>query len=331
MPSPVSARSAAASSRRLTRAGTRLAARAGRRARDRRHVSARDKTKKREFRDHELGRRSAAHWREGDADVVVELIGGEDGIAPDAGRGARSNPASMSSPPTRRCWPSHGAALAELAEEKGVALKFEAAVAGGIPIVKALRESLIAYGVDAVRGILNGTCNYILTANGSDGAPLRGRARRKRSGWAMPKPIPTLDVGGGDTAHKLALLSSLAFGTAPDLAYDGGRGHRAHHARRHRVRARVRLPHQASGRRAANAAGHRSARAARHGAMRARRSPMSNGAFNAVVGGCGRGRAVLFRRPRRGRGADRLRRHCRFVDIARGQHRPGIRPSRRIL
>ena len=65
---------------------------------------------------------------------------------------------------------NHGARLARLAEKNGVALKFEAAVAGGIPIVKALRESLIAHGVDAVHGILNGTCNYILTEMESDRA-----------------------------------------------------------------------------------------------------------------------------------------------------------------
>jgi homoserine dehydrogenase len=109
----------------------------------------------------------------------------------------------------------HGAALAKLAEEKGVALKFEAAVAGGIPIVKALRESLITYGVDAVRGILNGTCNYILTQMEATGQPFAEVLKdAQRLGYA--EADPELDVGGGDTAHKLTLLASLAFGTAPD-------------------------------------------------------------------------------------------------------------------
>ena len=105
----------------------------------------------------------------------------------------------------------------KLAEKNGVTLKFEAAAAGGIPIVKALREGLIAHGVDAVKGILNGTCNYILTemeASGRAFAEVLKEAQAK--GYA--EADPTLDVGGGDTAHKLALLASLAFGTAPDLA-----------------------------------------------------------------------------------------------------------------
>jgi homoserine dehydrogenase len=110
----------------------------------------------------------------------------------------------------------HGAELAALAERNGVALKFEAAICGGIPIVKALRESLIAYDISAVRGILNGTCNFILTqmeATGRPFAEVLGEAQRL--GYA--EADPTLDIGGGDTAHKLTLLAALAFGTVPDL------------------------------------------------------------------------------------------------------------------
>jgi homoserine dehydrogenase len=97
-----------------------------------------------------------------------------------------------------------------------VALKFEAAVAGGIPIVKTLRESLVAYEVQAVKGILNGTCNYILTEMEATGAGFADVLKDAQAlGYA--EADPTLDVGGGDTAHKLALLSALVFGTAPDL------------------------------------------------------------------------------------------------------------------
>ncbi|HEY1962799.1 MAG TPA: homoserine dehydrogenase, partial [Rhizomicrobium sp.] len=106
--------------------------------------------------------------------------------------------------------------LAALAEEKHVPLRFEAAAAGGIPIVKGLRESLIAYGIDAVHGILNGTCNYILTQmekTGRSFADVLKDAQAK--GYA--EADPTLDVGGGDTAHKLAILSALAFGVPPDV------------------------------------------------------------------------------------------------------------------
>ncbi len=149
------------------------------------------------------------------ADVVVELIGGENGAAPSlveeslkAGKHVvTANKAMMA---------RHGVRLAVLAEEKNLALKFEAAVAGGIPIVKSLRESLFVYGVSAIRGILNGTCNYILTQMEATGRSFEEVLKdAQRLGYA--EADPTLDVGGGDTAHKLALLTGLAFGVKPDL------------------------------------------------------------------------------------------------------------------
>ncbi|MGH6887883.1 MAG: homoserine dehydrogenase [Rhizomicrobium sp.] len=157
-----------------------------------------------------------------EAEVIVELIGGEEGVALELVRAAltagkhvvTANKALLS---------RHGVELAEIAEMNGVALKFEAAAAGGIPIVKALRESLVAHGVGAVRGILNGTCNYILTQMESTGRPFREvLADAQRMGFA--EADPTLDVGGGDTAHKLALLASLAFGIRPSLAHTSIRG-----------------------------------------------------------------------------------------------------------
>jgi len=149
------------------------------------------------------------------AEVVVELIGGEDGVARatvEAALQAGKHVVTANKALLAR----HGARLALLAEDKNLALKFEAAIAGGIPIVKALRESLIAHGVVAVRGILNGTCNFILTNMEATGRPFSEVLRDAQSlGYA--EADPSLDVGGGDTAHKLALLSSLAFGTKPDL------------------------------------------------------------------------------------------------------------------
>jgi homoserine dehydrogenase len=149
------------------------------------------------------------------ADVVVELIGGEDGIARatvEAALQAGKHVVTANKALLAR----HGARLALQAEAKNLALKFEAAIAGGIPIVKALRESLIAHGVVAVRGILNGTCNYILTNMEATGRPFAEVLRDAQTlGYA--EADPSLDVGGGDTAHKLTLLSSLAFGTKPDL------------------------------------------------------------------------------------------------------------------
>lgn len=151
----------------------------------------------------------------GDADVVVELIGGEEGIARELVALALKNGKHVVTA-NKALLARHGGELAELAEASGVTLKFEAAAAGGIPILKSLREGLIANRIDAVKGILNGTCNYILTemeTSGRSFAEVLKEAQAK--GYA--EADPALDVGGGDTAHKLALLSSLAFGTRPDL------------------------------------------------------------------------------------------------------------------
>ncbi|HEX4027980.1 MAG TPA: homoserine dehydrogenase [Rhizomicrobium sp.] len=179
-------------------------------------MSARDNARARGF--------EITGWRDdplalagSDADVVVELIGGEEGIARALVERALSNGKHVVTA-NKALLAKHGLPLAKLAEDKGVSLKFEAAAAGGIPIVKVLREDLIAHGVDAIKGILNGTCNYILTemeASGRSFAEVLKEAQAK--GYA--EADPALDVGGGDTAHKLCLLSSLAFGTAPDLAH----------------------------------------------------------------------------------------------------------------
>lgn len=159
----------------------------------------------------------AASLAETDADVVVELIGGEDGIARNVVESALKAGKHVVTG-NKALLATHGMMLAGLAEQGGLALKFEAAVAGGIPIVKALRESLVAYGVDAVRGILNGTCNYILTQMEATGRAFADVLKDAQAlGYA--EADPTLDVGGGDTAHKLALLAALAFGMPPDLAH----------------------------------------------------------------------------------------------------------------
>jgi homoserine dehydrogenase len=150
-----------------------------------------------------------------DADIVVELIGGDNGIALELIR-ASLNSGKHVVTANKSLLARHGADLAGLAERKGVALKFEAAAAGGIPIVKTLRESLVAHGVGAVRGILNGTCNFILTQMEATGRSFHEvLSEAQRMGFA--EADPSLDVGGHDTAHKLALLASLAFGIRPSL------------------------------------------------------------------------------------------------------------------
>jgi homoserine dehydrogenase len=153
--------------------------------------------------------------READADLICELIGGSEGTAKEvvetalaAGRHVvTANKALIA---------HHGAALAVAAEEKGLALSYEAAVAGGIPIIKALREGLSGNRLSSVYGILNGTCNYILTvmrATGRDFSDVLADAQAL--GYA--EADPSFDVDGVDAAHKLAILTSLAFGTQVDF------------------------------------------------------------------------------------------------------------------
>ncbi len=159
-----------------------------------------------------------------DIDVFVELVGGEGGAALDsvshaleAGRHVvTANKALLA---------RHGLKLAEIAERNGVLLNYEAAVAGGIPVIKTMRESLAANEITRVFGILNGTCNYILTRMEQEGLSFdECLADAQRLGFA--EADPTFDIGGHDTAHKLAILTSLAFGTkiSPDDIYLEGIG-----------------------------------------------------------------------------------------------------------
>jgi len=178
-------------------------------------VSARDAKKARGFKVENFTADPLA-LACGDADVVVELIGGEEGVARKLVETALANGKHVVTA-NKALLAKHGKALAQTAERKNLQLKFEAAVAGGIPIVKTLRESLIAYEIQAVKGILNGTCNYILTEMEATGASF-AEVLKEAQALGYAEADPTLDVGGGDTAHKLALLSSLAFGVAPDLS-----------------------------------------------------------------------------------------------------------------
>jgi homoserine dehydrogenase len=149
-------------------------------------------------------------------DVLVELIGGDEGIARQSVEAAL-NAGKHVVTANKALLAKHGVALAALAERKGVSLNFEAAVAGGIPVIKTLRESLAGNGVTRVYGILNGTCNFILTTMQEEGRPFADVLREAQAkGYA--EADPTFDIGGFDTAHKLTLLTSLAFGTR--VAFD---------------------------------------------------------------------------------------------------------------
>lgn len=157
-----------------------------------------------------------------DIDVLVELIGGDEGPAKASVEVAlRASRHVVTA--NKALLAKHGVALAKIAEEKGVLLNFEAAVAGGIPVIKAMRESLTGNTVSRVYGIMNGTCNYILTRMWEEGISFEDcLADAQRLGYA--EADPTFDIEGNDTAHKLALLTSLAFGTqiaADDIYLEG--------------------------------------------------------------------------------------------------------------
>ncbi|MDD9909694.1 MAG: homoserine dehydrogenase [Ahrensia sp.] len=184
-------------------------------------INARDKSKDRgvSLANMQWEEDPVALAKSDEIDVFVELMGGEDDpalssvtAALEAGKHVvTANKALLA---------KHGVALADLAEERGLLLNYEAAVAGGIPIIKVMRESLTSNAVSRVFGILNGTCNYILTRMETDRISFdECLADAQALGFA--EADPTFDIEGNDTAHKLAILASLAFGTriAPDAIY----------------------------------------------------------------------------------------------------------------
>jgi homoserine dehydrogenase len=151
-----------------------------------------------------------------DVDVFVELIGGSDGPAKAAVEAALAAGKPVVTA-NKALIAEHGAELAALAEAKGAPLLFEAAVMGGVPAVKIVREALVGDDIRSIAGILNGTCNYILTemeATGRSFADVLSEAQRL--GYA--ESDPTMDVGGFDAAHKISILAALAFGCAPNYA-----------------------------------------------------------------------------------------------------------------
>jgi homoserine dehydrogenase len=153
--------------------------------------------------------------RRQDVDLVVEVMGGEDGPAKATAMAALTSGKHLVTA-NKAMLARHGAVLAEAAEANGVALRFEAAVAGGIPVVKALTEGLAGNAITRLMGVLNGTCNYILTRMEAEDAPYaRVLEDAKRLGYA--EADPSFDVGGVDAAQKLALLAATAFGTRVDM------------------------------------------------------------------------------------------------------------------
>jgi len=200
----------------LARQGKSLSQRVGRPVRVT-AVAARDRTKDRGGLD-----LSGCEWfaspvelaRSGAVDCVVELMGGADGVARDTVEAAIEAGKDVVTA-NKALLAKHGLALARAAEARGLALAFEASAAGGIPVVKTLREALPANAVHRLYGILNGTCNYILSRMEAERCPFEVALREaQRLGYA--EADPTFDIEGYDTAHKLAILTSLAFGAEID-------------------------------------------------------------------------------------------------------------------
>ena len=181
-------------------------------------VSARDRKKDRgvdlatvSWRDDPV-----AIARDPNVDVVVELIGGSDGAAKALVETALTQGKHVVTA-NKALLAHHGTALAKQAEERGRTLAFEAAVAGGIPIIKGLREGLAANRVREVHGILNGTCNYILTEMRTTRREFADvLTEAQKLGYA--EADPSFDIDGVDAAHKLAVLTSVAFGCPVNFA-----------------------------------------------------------------------------------------------------------------
>jgi len=149
-------------------------------------------------------------------DVVLELIGGSEGIARQVVETALASGKSVVTA-NKALLAHHGTALARQAEAAGASLCYEAAVAGGIPIIKVLREGLVANGVARIYGILNGTCNYILSTMRESGREF-AEVLAEAQGLGYAEADPSFDIDGVDTAHKLAILTALAFGCEVSFA-----------------------------------------------------------------------------------------------------------------
>jgi len=149
-----------------------------------------------------------------EVDIVIEMIGGE-GIAKTLILQAIANGKHVVTA-NKALLAKHGKELFQAADRKGIDLAYEASVGGCMPVIKTLRESLVGNRINGMSGILNGTCNYILSRITDEGIDFReALAKATEAGYA--EADPTLDVEGFDTAHKLVILTSLAYGTEVDF------------------------------------------------------------------------------------------------------------------
>ena len=181
-------------------------------------VSARSKGKDRgvSLSDYAWEDDPVALARRDDVDIFLELMGGEDGAARASVETALASGKDVVTA-NKALLAIHGQALAEMAEAAGRNLRYEAAVAGGIPVIKALSEGLAGNEITRVMGVMNGSCNYILTRMETAGLTYE-EVFEEANALGYLEADPKLDVGGIDAAHKLTLLASLAFGGRPDFA-----------------------------------------------------------------------------------------------------------------
>ncbi len=180
-------------------------------------LSARDRGKSRSVAtsNYEWYDDAVVMARESKVDIFVELIGGADGIAYDCARAAiESGKAYVTA--NKALLASHGSELAALAEKHECAVGWEASVGGAMPIIAAIRQSLLANKAESLIGILNGTCNYILTRLEQGDTFAQALATAQAHGYAEADSHS--DIAGDDSAQKISLLGALAFSTPPSLA-----------------------------------------------------------------------------------------------------------------
>ena len=180
-------------------------------------VSARDRSKDRgvDLTGYDWEDDMTAFAVRDDVDVVVELVGGSDGPALALARKALAGGKGVVTA-NKAMVAHHGLELADIAEANRAPLRYEAAVAGGIPVIKGLGEGAAANRIERIYGILNGTCNYILSQMESTGADF-GDVLGEAQALGYAEADPTFDIEGVDAAHKLAILAALAFGTKLDF------------------------------------------------------------------------------------------------------------------
>ena len=176
-------------------------------------VTAKSKTKDRgiDLSSYQWERDPVSLANREDIDVFIELIGGHEGAAKEAVEIAISKGKNVVTA-NKALLAHHGHELALKAEENGSILRFEAAVAGGIPVIKSLTEGLAGNSINRIMGVMNGTCNYILTRMESSGLSYE-EVFSEANDLGYLEADPNLDIGGIDAAHKLSILSSIAFGT----------------------------------------------------------------------------------------------------------------------